>query len=100
MILNDDIRLIDLTVGQLRALLSEASPRVEERADDDGEMVYVRMDVYVEYDPMEEELTGGHIPVCAECHVKDFDCDTADGSDVDFDEYKLEEMTYDILMQY
>ena len=33
MILNDDIRLIDLTVGQLRALLSEASPR-------DGEMVY------------------------------------------------------------
>ena len=39
MILNDDIRLIDLTVGQLRALLSEASPRVEERADD-GEMVY------------------------------------------------------------
>lgn len=40
MILNDDIRLIDLTVGQLRALLSEASPRVEARADDDGEMVY------------------------------------------------------------
>ena len=89
-----------LTDDDYRSLAAQCAVQDFGRIDRDGEMVYVRMDVYVEYDPMEEELTGGHIPVCAECHVKDFDCDTADGSDVDFDEYKLEEMTYDILMQY
>ena len=70
------------------------------RIDRNGEMVYVLMDVDVDYDPLEEELTGGHIPVSAECHVKDFDFETADGSDVDFDPDRLEEITYDILMQY
>lgn len=70
------------------------------RIDRDGEMVYVSMEVYVDYDPLEEELTGGHIPVLAECHVKDFDFDTLDGSDVDFNPDRLEEITYDFLMQY
>lgn len=89
-----------LTDDDYRSLAAQCAAQDFGRIDRDGEMVYVSMDVYVDYDPLEEELTGGHIPVCAECHVKDFDFDTADGSDVDFDEYKLEEMTYDILMQY
>ena len=89
-----------LTDDDYRSLAAQCAAQDFGRIDRDGEMVYVSMDVYVDYDPLEEELTGGHIPVCAECHVKDFDFDTADGSDVDFDEYKLEAMTYDILMQY
>ena len=89
-----------LTDDDYRSLAAQCAVQDFGRIDRDGEMVYVSMDVYVEYNPLEEQLTGGHIPVCAECHVKDFDFDTADGSEVDFDEYKLEEMTYDILMQY
>ena len=88
-----------LTDDDYRELAAQCAVQDFGRIDRDGEMVYVRMDVYVDYDPLEEQLTGGHIPVCAECHVKDFDCETADGSEVDFDEYKLEEITYDILMQ-
>lgn len=89
-----------LTNDDYLSLASQCAVQDFGRIDRDGEMVYVRMDVFVDYDPLEEQLTGGHIPVCAECHVKDFDFETADGSDVDFDPDRLEEITYDILMQY
>lgn len=70
------------------------------RIDRDGGTVYVSMDVFVDYDPLEEQLTGGHIPVLAECHVKYIDFDTVDGSEVELDEYRLEEMTTEILKTY
>lgn len=89
-----------LTNDDYRELAVQCAVQDFGRIDRDGEMVYVRMDVFVDYDPLEEQLTGGHIPVLAECHVKDFDSETVDGSDVEFDEYKLEEMTHDILMKY
>ena len=89
-----------LTDDDYRSLAAQCAVQDFGRIDRDGETVYVRMDVHVEYDPLEEELTGGLIPVCTECHVKDFDFDTADGSDVDFNPDRLEEITYDILMQY
>lgn len=88
-----------LTDDDYRSLAAQCAAQDFGRIDRNGEMVYVSMDVDVEYDPQEEELTGGHIPVSAECHVKDFDFETADGSDVDFDPDRLEEITYDILMQ-
>ena len=88
-----------LTDDDYRELAVQCAIQDFGRIDRDGEMVYVSMDVYVDYDPLEEQLTGGHIPVLAECRVKDFDFETADGSEVDFDASKLEEMTYDILMQ-
>ena len=88
-----------LTDDDYRSLAAQCAIEESGRIDRNGETFYVSMDVYVDYDPLERRLTGGLIPVCAECHVKDFDFETADGSDVDFDEYKLEEMTYDILMQ-
>lgn len=89
-----------LTDDDYRELAAQCAVQDFGRIDRDGEMVYVRMDVFVDYDPLEEQLTGGHIPVLAECHVKDFDFETADGSDVDFDPDRLEEITYDFLMQY
>ena len=89
-----------LTDDDYRSLAAQCAVQDFGRIDRDGEMVYVSMDVYVDYDPLEEQLTGGHIPVLAECRVKDFDFETADGSEVDFDASKLEEMTYDILMKY
>ena len=88
-----------LTDDDYRSLAAQCAIEESGRIDRNGETFYVSMDVYVDYDPLERRLTGGLIPVCAECHVKDFDFDTADGSEVDFDEYKLEEITYDILMQ-
>lgn len=88
-----------LTDDDYRQLAEQCAAQDFGRVERNDEMVHVRVDTYVEYDQHELSLTGGHIPVCAECHVKDFDFETADGSDVDFDEYKLEEMTYDILMQ-
>lgn len=87
-----------LTDDDYWELASQCAVGESGRIDRDGEMVYVRMDVYVDYDV--EEYTDGHIPVCASCRVTDFDSDTADFSDVEFDRGKLEEMTYDILMQY
>lgn len=89
-----------LTDDDYRSLAAQCAAQDFGRIDRDGEMVYVSMDVYVDYDPQEEELTGGHIPVCAECHVKDFDCETEDGSDIELDEYRLEEMTTEILKTY
>ena len=89
-----------LTEDDYRSLAAQCAIEESGRIDRDGEMVYVSMDVYVDYDPLEEQLTGGHIPVLAECRVKDFDYDTADGSDVEFDASELEEMTYETLMRY
>ena len=89
-----------LTDDDYRELAAQCAVQDFGRIDRDGEMGYVSMDVFVDYDPLEEELTGGHIPVLAECHVKDFDFETEDGSDIELDEYRLEEMTHEILMQY
>lgn len=89
-----------LTDDDYRELAVQCAIQDFGRIDRDGEMVYVSMDVFVDYDPLEEELTGGHIPVLAECRVKDFDFETEDGSDVEFDASELEEMTYETLMRY
>lgn len=89
-----------LTDDDYRELAAQCAVQDFGRIDKDGGTVYVSMDVFVDYDPLEEELTGGHIPVLAECHVKDFDFDTLDGSDVEFDASELEEMTYETLMRY
>lgn len=89
-----------LTDDDYRKLAAQCAVQDSGRIDKDGGTVYVSMDIFVDYDPLEEQLTGGHIPVLAECHVKDIDFGTADFSDVEFDRGKLEEMTYDILMQY
>lgn len=90
-----------LTDDDYRELAAQCAVQDFGRIDRDGDTVYVRMDVDVEYEVEDDYFngTGAHIPVCAECRVKDFDCETADGSDVDFDPYRLEEITYDILMQ-
>lgn len=89
-----------LTDDDYRELAAQCAVQDFGRIDRDGEMVYVSMDVYVDYDPLEEQLTGGHIPVLAECRVKDFDFETEDGSDIELDEYRLEEMTTEILKTY
>lgn len=91
-----------LTEDDYYSLAAQCAVQDFGRIDRDGETVYVRMDVDVEYEVEDDYFngTGAHIPVCAECRVKDFDCETADGSDVDFDPDRLEEITYDILMQY
>lgn len=89
-----------LTDDDYRELAAQCAVQDFGRIDRDGETVYVSMDVHVDYDPLEEQLTGGRIPVAAGCRVTDFCCDTADGSEVELDEYKLEEMTYELLMKY
>lgn len=89
-----------LTDDDYRSLAVQCAVQDFGRIDKDGGTVYVSMDVFVDYDPLEEELTGGHIPVLAECRVKDFDFETEDGSDVEFDASELEEMTYETLMRY
>ena len=89
-----------LTEDDYRSLAAQCAVQDFGRIDKDGGTVYVSMDVFVDYDPLEEQLTGGHIPVLAECRVKDFDYDTADDSDVEFDASELEEMTYETLMRY
>lgn len=89
-----------LTDDDYRSLAVQCAVQDFGRIDKGEESLYVSMDVFVDYDMHEYELTGGHIPVSAECHVKDFDFETADGSDVDFDPDRLEEITYDILMKY
>lgn len=68
------------------------------RVDRDGEMVYVSMYTHVEYDQHELSLTGGHIPVYAECNVIYVDFDTADGSEVEVDTSRIEKQTYELLM--
>ena len=70
------------------------------RIDRDDEMVYVTMETFIEYDELERRLTGGIIPKSALCTVIDVDFDTSDGSEVEVDTARLEEETYNILMQY
>lgn len=91
-----------LTNDDYLSLASQCAVQDFGRIDRDGEMVYVSMDVYVDYDVEDDYFngTGGHIPVYAECRVKDFDYETDDGSEVELDEYKLEVMTHEFLMQY
>lgn len=91
-----------LTDDDYRSLAAQCAIEESGRIDRDGETFYVSMDVDVEYEVEDDYFngTGAHIPVCAECRVKNFDCDTADGSEADFDEHKLEEMTYDFLMKF
>jgi hypothetical protein len=69
------------------------------RIDHDGGMVYVSMYTHVEYDQHELSLTGGHIPVYADCNVIYVDFDTADGSEVEVDTGRIEEEVFNILMQ-
>lgn len=87
-----------LTDDDYRELAARCAVQDFGRIERDGESVYVSMDVYVDYET--EEDTGGHIPVCAECRVTFFDSDTEDGSDVELDECRLEELTHDMLMYY
>ena len=91
-----------LTDDDYRELAAQCAVQDFGRIDRDGETFYVSMDVDVEYEVEDDYFngTGAHIPVCAECRVKDFDCETEDGSEVELDEYKLEEMTHELLMQY
>ena len=88
-----------LTDDDYRSLAAQCAIEESGRIDRNGETFYVSMDVYVDYDPLERRLTGGLIPVCAECSVNDYSFDTLEDADIDFDAAKLEEMTYDILMQ-
>ena len=89
-----------LTDDDYWELASQCAVGESGRIDRDGEMFYVSMEVHVDYDVEEDTNARARTPVCASCRVTDFDSDTADFSDVEFDSGRLEEMTYDILMQY
>lgn len=91
-----------LTDDDYRELASQCAVQDFGRIDRAGESVYVSMDVTVDYEEEDDYFTGtgGRIPTCAGCRVTDFAYDTADGSEVELDEYRLEEMTHEILMQY
>lgn len=89
-----------LTDDDYRQLAEQCAAQDFGRVERNDEMVHVRVDTYVEYDQHELSLTGGHIPVYAECNVIYVDFDTADGSEVEVDIARLEEETYNILMQY
>lgn len=91
MILSDD---------DYRQLAEQCATQDWGRIGRDGEMVYVSMYTHVEYDQHELSLTGGHIPVYAECNVIYVDFDTADGSEVEVDTGRIEEETYKLLMKY
>lgn len=87
MVLNDD---------DYRQLAEQCADKDWGRIDRNGESVTVDMNIQVEYDPLEEELSGGHIPTVVECYVTNVESDT----DVDVDTARIEELTYDLLMQY
>ena len=89
-----------LTDDDYRELAAQCAVQDFGRIDRDGEMVYVSMYTHVEYDQHELSLTGGLVPVCAECNVIYVDFDTADGSEVEVDTVRIEEETYKLLMQY
>ena len=89
-----------LTDDDYRSLAVQCATQDYGRIDRNDEMVYVSMDVYVDYGKHEKDLTGGHIPNYAECSVIDVNFDTSDGSEVEVDIARLEEETYNILMQY
>lgn len=85
-----------LTDDDYRQLAEQCATQGWGRIDRDGEMVYVSMYTHVEYDQHELSLTGGHIPVYAEVYVTNVFCD----EDTEVDTARIEELTYDILMQY
>lgn len=87
MVLNDD---------DYRQLAEQCADKDWGRIDRNGESVTVDMNIHVDYDPLEEELSGGHIPTSVECYVTNVESDT----DVDVDTARIEELTYDLLMQY
>lgn len=89
-----------LTDDDYRQLAEQCAAQDFGRVERNDEMVHVRVDTYVEYDQHELSLTGGHIPVYAECNIIDVDFDTADGSEVEVDTVRIEEETYKLLMQY
>ena len=91
-----------LTDDDYRELAAQCAVQDFGRIDRSWGSVYVRMDVFVDYEREDDYYngTGGSIPVSAECRVIDFDYDTVDGSDVEFDASELEEMTYETLMRY
>lgn len=89
-----------LSDDDYRQLAEQCATQDWGRIGRDGEMVYVSMYTHVEYDQHELSLTGGHIPVYAECNVIYVDFDTADGSEVEVDTGRIEEETYKLLMKY
>lgn len=89
-----------LTDDDYRELAAQCAVQDFGRIDRDGEMVYVSMYTHVEYDQHELSLTGGLVPVYAECNVIYVDLDTADGSEVEVDTGRIEEEVFNILMQY
>lgn len=89
-----------LTDDDYRQLAEQCAAQDWGRIGRDGEMVYVSMYTHVEYDQHELSLTGGHIPVYAECNVIYVDLNAADGSEAEVDTGRIEEETYKLLMQY
>ena len=85
-----------LTDDDYRSLAEQCADKDWGRIDHNGESVTVDMNIHVEYDPLEEELSGGHIPTAVECYVSNVESDT----DVDVDTARIEEETYKLLMQY
>lgn len=85
-----------LTDDDYRQLAEQCAMQDWGRIDRDGESVSVDMNIHVEYDPLEEELSGGHIPTAVECYVTNVES----SKDVDVDTARIEELTYDLLMQY
>lgn len=89
-----------LTDDDYRQLAEQCATQDWGRIDRAGGMVYVSMYTHVEYDQHELSLTGGHIPVYAECNVIYVDFDTSDCSEVEVDTGRIEEEVFNILMQY
>lgn len=85
-----------LTDDDYQSLAEQCADKDWGRIDRNGESVTVDMNIQVDYDPLEEELSGGHIPTAVECYVTNVESDT----DVDVDTARIEELTYDLLMQY
>lgn len=85
-----------LTDDDYRQLAEQCATQDWGRIDRNGESVTVDMNIHVDYDPLEEELSGGHIPTAVECYVTNVESDT----DVDVDTARIEEYVYDLLMQY
>lgn len=85
-----------LTDDDYRQLAEQCAAQDFGRVERNGETVYVSMYTHVEYDQHELSLTGGHIPVYAECNVTNVFCD----EDTEVDTTRIEEEVFNILMQY
>lgn len=88
-----------LTDDDYRQLAEQCATQDFGRVERNGETVYVSMYTHVEYDQHELSLTGGLVPIYAECNVIYVDFDTADGSEVEVDTGRIEEEVFNILMQ-